>query len=99
MSLFKQLHAVHAAQARMAAHRAELAVPASALLARGHKYPLLTLGAACGAGVVLGSMGSASLLRVPGLGALLRSGFADVVAQGVRLFAEMGADLAGDATE
>ncbi|BFI97461.1 MAG: hypothetical protein RSP_29710 [Rhodanobacter sp.] len=90
MSLFKQIDMVRAAEARVAAHRAELAAPASALLARGQRHPLLMLGAAGGAGFVLGSL-AASPLRVPGLGALLRGGLASAVAQGVRLFAELGA--------
>jgi hypothetical protein len=95
MSLFRQIDKVRAAQARVAAHRAELATPAAALLVRGQQHPLLMLGAAGGAGFVLGSL-DASPLRVPGLGMLLRSGLADVVAQGVRLFAELGEEVAGD---
>ena len=92
MSLFGQLGKVRAAQARVAAHRAELAVPAAALLARGERHPLLVLGAAGGAGFVLGSL-DVHPLRVPGLGPLLRGGFAEAVAQGVRLLAGL---LAGD---
>jgi hypothetical protein len=95
MSLFRQIDKVRAAQARVAAHRAELATPAAALLARGERHPLLMLGAAGGAGFVLGSL-DASPLRVPGLGSLLRSGVADVVAQGVRLAAEFAAGTADD---
>jgi len=45
MSLFSHLDKVRAAQARVAAHRAELAEPAAALLARGERHPLLALGA------------------------------------------------------
>ncbi len=96
MSLLKQIGKVRVAQARVAAHRAELAVPAAALLVRGQQHPLLVLGAAGGAGFVLGSL-DASPLRIPGLGALLRGGVADLVAQGVRLFAELGAEL-GEST-
>lgn len=97
MSLFGQLGKVRAAQARVAAHRAELALPAAALLARGERYPLLALGAAGGAGFVLGSL-DVHPLRVPGLGALLRGGFAEAVAQGVRLLAELGAGAFDDAS-
>lgn len=98
MSLFKHIGAVRAAQARVAAHRVELATPAAALLARGRRHPLLMLGAAGGAGVVLGSL-DASPLRVSGVVPLLRSGFFEVVAQGLHLFAEPGADAAGDVSE
>lgn len=97
MSLPRQIDKVRAAQARVAAQRAELAAPAAALLERGQRHPLLMLGAAGGAGFVLGSL-DASPLRVPGLDALLRSGLAGVVAQGVRLFAELGANAASDAS-
>lgn len=97
MSLFRQIGKVQAAQARVAAHRAELATPAAALLARGQRHPLLMLGAAGGAGFVLSRL-DASPLRIPGVGTLLRSGLADVVAQGVRLFAELGESTAGDAS-
>jgi hypothetical protein len=92
MSLFGKIDKVRAAQARVAAHRTELAVPAAALLARGERHPLLVLGAAGGAGFVLGSL-DVHPLRVPGLGPLLRGGFAEAVAQGVRLLAGL---LAGD---
>ncbi|MBD8874600.1 hypothetical protein [Rhodanobacter sp. DHB23] len=97
MSLFRQLDKVRAAQARVAAHRAELATPAAALLARGQRHPALMLGAAGGAGFLLGSL-DASPLRVPGLESLLRGGLAEAVAQGVRLFATLGADAADDAS-
>jgi len=95
MSLLKQIGKVRAAQAQVAAHRAELTAPAAALLVRGQRHPLLMLGAAGGAGFVLGSL-DASPLRIPGLGTLLRSGLADMVAQGVRLFAELGESAAAD---
>lgn len=90
MSLFKQLGKVRAAQARVAAHRAELAEPAAALLVRGERHPLIMLGAAGGAGFVLGSL-DVHPLRVPGLGPLLRGSLAEAVAQGVRLIVELGA--------
>jgi len=97
MSLINQLGKVRAAQARVAAHRAELAVPAAALLARGERHPLLALGAAGGLGFVFGSL-DVHPLRVPGLGPLLRGGFAEVVAQGVRLIVGLGADAFDDAS-
>lgn len=94
MSLFRQIGKVRAARARVAAHRAELATPAAALLARGHRYPLATVGAAAGAGFVLGRL-NVHPLRVPGLGALLSGGLAEAVAHGTRLIAELGA-MGGD---
>lgn len=90
MKLFREMTRVRVAQAQVAAHRAELATPAAALLARGHRYPLATVGAAAGAGFVLGRL-NVHPLRVPGLGALLSGGFAEVVAHGTRLLAELGA--------
>ncbi|MEW9625158.1 hypothetical protein [Rhodanobacter geophilus] len=97
MSLFRQLDKVRAAQARMAAHRAEVATPAAALLARGERHPLLALGAAGGAGFVLGSL-DVHPLRVPGVGPLLRGALAEAVAQGVRLVVELGAGAFDDAS-
>lgn len=94
MSLFRKIGKVRAARARVAAHRAELATPAAALLARGHRYPLTTVGAAAGAGFVLGRL-NVHPLRVPGLGALLSGGLAEAVAHGTRLIAELGA-MGGD---
>lgn len=87
MSLIKQLQAVHAAQARAQEARHEMAVPAQALLARGQRHPLVSVGIAAGAGFVLGQL-NVHPLRVPGLGALLSGTAAEVVAQAVRLFAE-----------
>ncbi|WP_426661893.1 hypothetical protein [Rhodanobacter aciditrophus] len=100
MSLFGQIDKVRAAQARVAAHRAELAVPAAALVARGQRHPLTVLGVAGGAGFVLGSL-DVHPLRVPGLGPLLRGGLAELVAQGVRLFAGLaaGADADGSTAD
>jgi hypothetical protein len=97
MSLSRRIDKVRAAQARVAARRAELAVPAAALLARGRRHPWLMLAAAGGTGFVLGSV-DASPLRVPGLAALLRGGLADLVAQGVRLFAGLDASASDDAS-
>ncbi|MGC1550935.1 MAG: hypothetical protein WA777_20620 [Rhodanobacter sp.] len=95
MSIFKQVDRVRVAQARVASHRAEMATPAAALLARGHRHPLTTLGAAAGAGFVLGNL-NVHPLRIPGLGGLLRGGLAEAVAQGARLIAELGVGV-GDA--
>lgn len=97
MSLLKQIGRVRAAQAHMAVHREELTVPAAALLVRGQQHPLLMLGAAGGVGFVLGGL-DASPLRVPGLGMLLRGGIADVITQGVRLFAELSEGIDADTT-
>ncbi|KZC16658.1 hypothetical protein RHOFW510R12_33945 [Rhodanobacter sp. FW510-R12] len=95
MSVFDQFAKVQAAQLRMSAARQELSTPAAALLARGHTHPLATVGAAAGAGFVLGSL-KVHPLRVPGMGPLLGGGLADAVAFGTRLIAELGAaGLAG----
>ena len=95
MSVFDQFAEVRAAQLRMSAARQALSPPAAALLARGHAYPLTTVGAAAGAGFVLGSL-NVHPLRVPGMGPLLSGGLADAVAFGTRLIAELGAaGLAG----
>lgn len=91
MSLPKQLQAVRAAQARAREARHELAVPAQALLSRGYRYPLTTVGAAAGAGFVLGQL-NVHPLRVPGLGALLSGTAAELVGQGARLLAEFAQD-------
>jgi hypothetical protein len=90
-SLFKQIEKVHKARDRVAVHRNELATPAAALLARGHRHPLTTMGAAAGAGFVLGSMGIGAL-RVPGMASIISTSIADIVAHGTRLIAELGMD-------
>jgi hypothetical protein len=91
MSLFKQLQAVHSAQSRSQLARQELAVPAQALLSRGQRYPLTTVGMAAGAGFVLGQL-NVHPLRVPGLGALLSGTAAELVGQAARLLAEFAQD-------
>jgi hypothetical protein len=91
MSLFRQLERVRAARARVARHRTEMAAPAAALLERGYRHPLTTVGAAAGAGFALGSLGVGPL-RVPGLVGTLSTGLAEIVAHGTRLIAEMGMD-------
>ena len=90
MSVLKQNAKVQAARLRVRAARHELSTPAAALLARGSKYPLTTVGMAAGAGFVLGSL-NVHPLRVPGLAPLLGGGLAEAVAYGTRLIAELGA--------
>ena len=89
MSLFKHIEKVEKARQRVAMHRAELAAPAAALLVRGYRHPLATVGTAAGAGFVLGSLGVGPM-RVPGLTSLLSGGLAELVAQGTRLIADLG---------
>lgn len=89
MKVLDQLTKVRAAQLSMSAARQELSTPAAALLARGHHHPLATVGAAAGAGFVLGSL-NVHPLRMPGLGPLLGGGLAEAVAFGTRLIAELG---------
>ncbi|EIM03178.1 hypothetical protein LRK24_00270 [Rhodanobacter denitrificans] len=96
MSMFDRVAKVRAAQLRMRTARHALTTPAAALLVRGRAHPLTTVGAAAGAGFVLGSLG-VHPLRVPGLGPLLGGGLAEVVAHGVRLVAELGAMAPGAA--
>lgn len=91
MGLFKQLERVRKARERVAIHRNEVATPAATLLARGHRHPLTTVGAAAGAGFVLGSFGVGAL-RVPGMASAISTGLADIVAHGTRLIAELGMD-------
>lgn len=91
MSLIKQLHAVRDAQGRVQDAREELAQPAQALLSRGRRYPLTTVGVAAGAGFVLGQL-NVHPLRVPGLGALLSGTAAEVAGQAMRMVAEFMQD-------
>lgn len=91
MKILRRHRSVREAQARAQAARVELAVPAAALLARGHRYPLGTVGAAAGAGFVMGRL-DVHPLRVPGLGTLLSGGLAEVVAHATRLLAELGGE-------
>jgi len=89
MSLFAQLAKVRVARAEMHLARNEFSAPASALLARGQRNPLTTVGAAAGAGFVLGTL-NVHPLRVPGLSALLGGGLAEVVTHGTKIIAELG---------
>jgi uncharacterized membrane protein YfcA len=95
MGLFKQLELVHAARKRVARHRGEMAAPAAALLERGYQHPLTTVGAAAGAGFVLGSLGVGPL-SIPGLVTTVSAGLAQAVAYGTRIIAEMGIMEDGD---
>lgn len=95
MSLFKKLQRVREARERVAAHRNEMAMPAAALLERGYRSPLTTVGAAAGAGFVLGTLGVGPL-RVPGLVSMVSTGLAELVAHGARMIAELGMDGGGD---
>lgn len=89
MNMLRQHARVRAAQGRMLAARTALARPAAALLRRGERHPLGTVGVAAGAGFVLGQL-DVHPLRVPGLGALLGGGLAELAAHGTRLIAELG---------
>ena len=70
MSMFGQHARVVAAQRRMHEAREAVALPASALLARGERHPWAILGVAAGAGFVMGRM-KMQPLRLPGMGSLL----------------------------
>ena len=96
MKLFRQVRAVHEAQAKAAAHRAELAEPAARLLARGERHPLTVLAISGGVGFVLGSL-DVHPLRVPGVGPLLRGGLIEAMAQGTRVLTELGIGAVEDA--
>lgn len=56
MKLPAQRRAVRAAQAEVAARRAELATPAANLAARAKQHPLTSLGVVAGIGFVLGDL-------------------------------------------
>lgn len=87
MSMFKHLREVREAHGRVVEARQALAEPAGALLARGRRHPLGTVGVAAGIGFVLGQL-NVHPLRVPGLGALLSGSAAELVAQAARLVTE-----------
>lgn len=89
MSIFQRMARVRAAQLRMRAARLAMSPPAAALLARGKRHPLGTVGAAAGAGFVLGRL-NVHPLRIPGFGALFGGGLAEAVAYGTWLIAELG---------
>lgn len=89
MNIFHRLAAVRVAHQRVAVARGEWHGAANALLARSVEHPLMTVGVAASAGVVLGRL-NVRPLRVPGVGALLSGGLADTVAFAMRLFTEFG---------
>ena len=89
MSVFKRVAGVREARLRMAVARQAVQQPAAALLVRGHRYPLTTVGTAAGAGFVLGSL-NVHPLQLPGVSSLLGGGLAEAVAYGTRLIAELG---------
>lgn len=91
MKVFRDLAEVRLAQAAVVAARHEVSVPANALLARGRRYPLTTVGAAAGAGLVMGTL-NAHPLRVPGVSSLLGGGLAEAAAYGARWLTELGMD-------
>ncbi len=84
MSLSGQLARVRAAQQRLEQAREEVTVPAAALLARGYRHPLSSVGVAAGAGFLLARL-DVHPLRVPAVQSLLGSGVAELVAQGAQL--------------
>jgi hypothetical protein len=98
MRLFRQIKRVREARDRVATHRQDMAVPAAALLQRGYEHPLTTVGAAAGAGFVLGALGVGPM-RVPGLTSMVSGGLAEAVAYGTRLIAELGMDGGGNDTD
>lgn len=94
MGLLRNLKRVRRARERMTMAHTELQAPGKALLARGRRYPLTSVGAAGGAGFVLGQL-NVHPLNVPGLGSLLSGSLAEAVALGTRLIAELGLAGAG----
>lgn len=90
MNLISQLAEVRAARAEMAIARLETGVPAAALFARAKRNPLTAVGAAAGAGFVLGTT-SVDPLRVPGVSTLLGGGLAEILSHGTQLIAQLGA--------
>lgn len=89
MSLSRKLAEVRLAQARVRQARTDVGVPVDALLGRVREYPLTSVGAVAGAGVVMAQL-DVHPLRVPGVGGLFSSGMLELVAQGVRLLADSG---------
>ena len=95
MSIFSKAAKVRMARLRVQAARHAVGRPASKLLARERENPLTTVGAAAGAGFVLGTL-NVHPLRVPGLSTLLSGGLAEAVAYGAKLIAEFGVLGMGD---
>lgn len=90
MSLFAQLAKVRAARSAFASARMEVSVPAAALFERGSKNPLTLVGAAAGAGVLLGTL-DVHPLRIPGVSTLLSGELAQILSHGTRLISELQA--------
>lgn len=86
MSMFGQHARVRAAQQRMGQARRAVAAPASALLARGERHPLVVLGVAAGAGLVMGRM-DVHPLRVPGMSGLVSGVVSELTALGAGFLA------------
>lgn len=86
MNIVDQRARVRAAQQRMGEARRAVAAPASALLARGERHPVMALGIAAGAGFVMGSI-DVHPMRVPGLGGLFEGALGEAAALGVSLLA------------
>lgn len=91
MSMFGQHARVRAAQRRMAEARRAVAVPASALLARGERHPLIILGVAAAAGLVMG-LKKVHPLRLPGMGGLLSGLMTEATAIGAAFLAQSAAE-------
>ncbi|HET7359176.1 MAG TPA: hypothetical protein VFJ04_03430 [Rhodanobacteraceae bacterium] len=70
MTIWRRRTEVRLAQARVARARGQLAPPASALLRRARRRPLLWVGVAAGAGYMLGRL-AVRPWRIPGLFAVL----------------------------
>jgi len=98
MSIRSRLATVEQARTRAALARHDVGDAAGALLAHGRAHPLATVGAAAGAGFVLGRL-NLHPLRLPGLGSLLGGALAQVVTLGSRLIAELGTAGLGAAAE
>ncbi|HEV2621574.1 MAG TPA: hypothetical protein VGU65_05715 [Frateuria sp.] len=86
MSMFGQHARVRSAQRRMSEARRAVAVPASALLARGERHPLVVLGIAAGAGLVMGRM-DVHPMRVPGMSGLIGGVMSELTALGAGFLA------------
>jgi hypothetical protein len=86
MSMFGQHAKVRAAQQRMDEARRAVALPASALLARGERHPFVILGAAAAGGFLLGRS-HAHPLRLPGMGHLLGALASEATAIGASFLA------------
>lgn len=98
MSLFGEHARVRIAQRRMREARHEVALPASALLARGQRHPFVILGAAAAGGFLLGRS-RAKPLHLPGMSHLLGALVSEATAFGASYLAAHNAaqNITGDA--